>query len=72
VAWEQPVAVITVNCVDGPCKGVQRMDVDSLHILQSDSDKPTPHIYTLSFKLSDDSHSGYPDAYYYTSEAEQT
>jgi hypothetical protein len=48
------------------------MDVDSLHILQSDSDKPTPHIYTLSFKLSDDSHSGYPDAYYYTSDAEQT
>ena len=67
VASEQPALVITVNCVDGPCKGVQRMDVDSLHILHPDSDRPTPHIYRLSDNVSA---GPYLDAYYYTSDEE--
>jgi hypothetical protein len=50
--------VITANCVDGPCKGVQRMDVDSLHILHPDSDEPTPHIYRISDNVSPEAVSG--------------
>jgi hypothetical protein len=46
---EPPVA-ITVNCVDGRCKGLRDMDVDTLHITCSTTGELTPHIYTISDK----------------------
>jgi hypothetical protein len=53
--------VITVNCVDGPCQGLQRMDIDSQRILNRTTGEPTPHVY----QLSDHSTAGYVDAYYW-------
>jgi hypothetical protein len=53
--------VITVNCVDGPCQGLQCMDVNSQRIIDRHTGLLGPHICHLS----DHGTASYVDAHYH-------
>jgi hypothetical protein len=60
-SWVDGAEIITVNCVDGPCHGLQQMDVTSQRIVGRLTGTLGPHVY----RLSDHSTASYLDAYYY-------
>ena len=62
-------AVITVNCVDGPCQGLQQIDVDSGRIIDRATGQPTPYVY----EIGDRSTAAHIDAYYWgTDDSDQS
>jgi hypothetical protein len=58
--------IIQVNCLDGPCRGIQHIDLDTGRILFHNTGDPQWHIYQVSdpTTITHIGHSRYPSAYY--------
>jgi hypothetical protein len=57
-------AIVRVFCVDGPCEGVQYLDLDTGRVLFSDRPDWAHSVYRLGAEVSPNAAGSFPAAYF--------